>query len=32
MKNIGYLLDTNIITAILKKNEKVNRELDQVSS
>ncbi len=32
MKNIGYLLDTNIITALLKKNEKVNRELDKVSS
>ncbi len=32
MKNIGYLLDTNIITAILKKNEKVNRELDRISS
>ena len=32
MKNIGYLLDTNIITALLKKNEKVNRELDKISS
>lgn len=32
MKNIGYLLDTNIITEILKKNEKVTRELDKVSS
>lgn len=32
MKNIGYLLDINIITALLKKNEKVNRELDKVSS
>ena len=32
MKNIGYLLDTNIITAILKKNEKVNRKLDKISS
>jgi len=32
MKNIGYLLDTNILTAILKKHEKVNRNLDKVSS
>ncbi len=32
MKNIGYLIDTNIITAILKKNEKVNNELNKVSS
>ncbi len=32
MKSIGYILDTNIITAILKKNEKVNRKLDKVSS
>lgn len=30
MKSIIYLLDTNIITAILKKNEKVNRRLDEV--
>jgi tRNA(fMet)-specific endonuclease VapC len=32
MKSIGYLIDTNIITAILKKNEKVNHELNRVSS
>lgn len=32
MKSIIYLLDTNIITAILKKNEKVNRRLDEVFS
>lgn len=32
MKRIIYLLDTNIITAILKKNEKVNRRLDEVFS
>ncbi len=32
MKSIGYLIDTNIITAILKKNKKVNNELNKVSS
>ncbi len=32
MKSIGYLIDTNIITAILKKNEKVNHKLNRVSS
>jgi len=32
MKSIGYLIDTNMITAILKRNENVNRKLDKVSS
>ena len=32
MKSISYLINTNIITAILKKNEKVNHKLNKVSS
>lgn len=27
---MGYLLDTNILTAILKKNQKVNSKLEEV--
>ena len=32
MKSIGYLLDPNIITAILKQNEKVSSKIDKVFS
>lgn len=27
---MGYLLDTNILTAILKKNQKINNKLEDV--
>lgn len=28
---MGYLLDTNIVTAILKKNEKIRKKLEEVA-